>query len=969
MFESLSDILTNMAALVTILVVIIPLFIKFYPRQFFDSLDNKLIILFKFSSFSKKFHQQVIYSHRIFNVRGLRTQGTFTLELNHVFVALQITHTNIQKANVNPILVKELEGKQEIWNFLQRDDLPVLAIIGAPGCGKTTLLQYLALTFAQNKQPKMSYFVPILLFLREHTDKIKQNVSLAELVSQHFEDEKRFPTLNPPKNWFKTKLENKPCLILLDGLDEVAQEEDRKQVSAWVNQQIKSYQHYRFIITSRPQGYKTAPIAQAKMVLEVLPFSQAQIQRFVHQWYLANEKVSFGKEDEGVRQKARLEAEDLLKRLQQTSNLNELTVNPLLLTMIAMVHRYRGQLPGRRVELYGEICDVLLGFWHQAKGLQDSLTAFQKRAILEPLAAYMMKKGIREISRNDAMQVIRSPLSRVGLKGKETQHFLEDLQASSGLFLENEINTWRFAHLTFQEYLAASYFKEKQTKLAWSYLVSRSWWQECLRLYAALDDATPLVQACLEENTVVALSLAADCLEEARQLDCEVRDELEQRLLAGLESEEPAIFKLAAEVKLKRRLRNLQRIDDTTEIDLTLISCAEYQLFLDEMREEDNYYQPDHWTSFRFAKGQANKPILGIRAEDAVRFCKWLQTKESHHYRLPTLQELEDNHIDTTFSFFYQQGENVERQVPQIQALPTNLQAYYRSHVELIIFYNQHSENVERQVPQIQTLLTKLQAHSQLDLTIKDIEKLLVEENLLILRENYAFVFFYALIYFYILIAAVDKQFIGDFTRDFARDFARYFNGYFDGYRDFDRDFSRDFSRYFSRYFDHYFDGYRNFDPYFDRHFSRYFDRYFAHDFAYYFDRYRDFDRGFNDLFLEKIDIVKTSPALNCEIEPFKTPLLTVLNWYKGEQSTEMHTSLLNFMLYFTENSYDALNTDKFSWWKRLLRLIQRDRKLIEHQQKLRLFYVHTLITLLRREGKLSWEGEGIRIVRERDGK
>jgi len=82
-----------------------------------------------------------------------------------------------------------------------------------------------------------------------------------------------------------------------------------------------------------------------------------------------------------------------------------------------------------------------------------------------------------------------------------------------------------------------------------------------------------------------------------------------------------------------------------------------------------------------------------------------------------------------------------------------------------------------------------------------------------------------------------------------------------------------------------------------------------------------------------------------------------------------MHTSLLNFMLYFTENSYDALNTDKFSWWKRLLRLIQRDRKLIEHQQKLRLFYVHTLITLLRREGKLSWEGEGIRIVRERDGK
>ncbi|MEU7661934.1 hypothetical protein AB0B60_26120, partial [Streptomyces lincolnensis] len=32
--------------------------------------------------------------------------------------------------------------------------------------------------------------------------------------------------------------------------------------------------------------------------------------------------------------------------------------NPLLLTMIANVHRYRGQLPGSRAELYAEMCDA-----------------------------------------------------------------------------------------------------------------------------------------------------------------------------------------------------------------------------------------------------------------------------------------------------------------------------------------------------------------------------------------------------------------------------------------------------------------------------------------------------------------------------------------------------------------------------------------------------------------------------------
>ena len=38
-----------------------------------------------------------------------------------------------------------------------------------------------------------------------------------------------------------------------------------------------------------------------------------------------------------------------------------MAVNPLLLTMIATVHRRGNVLPGKRVELYKEICQVLNG--------------------------------------------------------------------------------------------------------------------------------------------------------------------------------------------------------------------------------------------------------------------------------------------------------------------------------------------------------------------------------------------------------------------------------------------------------------------------------------------------------------------------------------------------------------------------------------------------------------------------------
>jgi len=81
----------------------------------------------------------------------------------------------------------------------------------------------------------------------------------------------------------------------------------------------------------------------------------------------------------------------------------------------------------------------------------------------------------------------------------------------------------------------------------------------------------------------------------------------------------------------------MQRIDDNTYIDDTLVTCAEYQLFIDEMREQGKYYQPDHWTSYQFPSGKGREAILGVRHSDAVIFCAWLTDREASEwkYRLP----------------------------------------------------------------------------------------------------------------------------------------------------------------------------------------------------------------------------------------------------------------------------------------------------------------------------------------------
>ncbi len=595
-------------------------------------------------SFNLRYKKHIIFEHRVFNVRGLRTQGTFTLEIDKVYVNLRIAPS--LNPNQPPNLTNHtvLTGNRPIWNFLQQG-FKVLAVIGAPGCGKSTLLQHIALTFAANRQRayRLPAYTPILLFLRDHIEKIvTDEVNLAQLAQGHFSNEQRYPNLNPPEHWFKAQLNKGKAIVLLDGLDEVADADKRHKVSAWMDRQIITYCNCPFIVTSRPQGYLVAPLQQAHR-LEIQPFTWSQVREFAYSWYRQNEILSFGKKDEGVLNEAKRKADDLLKRLQQLPALHTLTVNPLLLTMIAMVHRYRGQLPGRRVELYAEICDVLLGHWRAAVGIQDSLTTAQKRVLLQPLAAAMMHSNRRDITTEQVLSIIAEPLRQVGISQQDAgEQFLKDIEAGSGLLNESENHYWSFAHLTFQEYLTACHWLKQQTELAWHDRVNQSWWHETIRLYVAQASAGDIICACLQQNTLPSLTLASECADEALALDEPTRQSLQAVLAQNLDSTDASRSQLAAEVLLNRRLKNLQTVNDTTEIDPEFISCAEYQLFLDEIGKN---YQPAHWQTKRFPKGMAKHAVLGVRAADAQAFCKWLSEKTGEYFRLPKPSEIQQTPI------------------------------------------------------------------------------------------------------------------------------------------------------------------------------------------------------------------------------------------------------------------------------------------------------------------------------------
>jgi predicted NACHT family NTPase len=216
------------------------------------------------------------------------------------------------------------------------------------------------------------------------------------------------------------------------------------------------------------------------------------------------------------------------------------------------------------------------------------------------------------------------------------------------LLVEKEIGIYEFAHLSFQEYLAAIEIKELNQEDILISNINNSWWAETIRLYAAVNDATNLIQAVINMPvpSINAFLVVADYEEEGWRIDNQVRQQISEKLDAGLESDDSEIFKLAVEVKLAKRLNNLVRVDENIEVDNSYISSAEYKLFLLETRYKSPRNVP-------FVKGTAKNIVYDITIEDANQFCIWLSLKDAAKqlnelttwYRLPTPKERKQYNI------------------------------------------------------------------------------------------------------------------------------------------------------------------------------------------------------------------------------------------------------------------------------------------------------------------------------------
>jgi hypothetical protein len=591
-----------------------------------------------------RYRRWVLDSLKYVDARDLATGGDHVPELGDVYVDVGlVSRAQLQRPGAAAGLPGDnAPERHSISELLGNRSRVVIALAGQPGSGKSTVLAYAARrTAARPVRGLGAKRVPVLLALHEHAESIVADPAISLPAVARAAAAGR--PGREPGGWWERQLGRGRCLVLLDGLDEVARADDRSAVADWVGRQIAGYPRNHFVVTSRPYGLPGSLTDQADVYV-IRPFTAEQVQLFLDRWYLAAEQHATGASGRTARRAVRVRAGESAARLdallREYPALHDLAVNPLLLTMIAAAHRYRGALPASRADLYAEICRVLLSRRAQPGELPELLSWPAKQTLLAVLAYQMMREHVANLPAARVLDIL-GPLAQRFASSVTGAAFLDDI-AHSGLLVEASAGRYAFSHLTFQEYLAARHVTanpELVKTLADN--VDEPWWHETILLYAATADASPIVRACLDSGTIPALTLAFDCSEASAEIDPELRRHLERERERAYQPGCSAEHRrLIAGVQAARLVRRTLTTAAGTRVCAGPVPADLYWLFLADTQapRPDSPCEPG-----------TGQPAIGIWGTEAQAFVSWLNsitaTAAGLEVRLPRHDELPEEAI------------------------------------------------------------------------------------------------------------------------------------------------------------------------------------------------------------------------------------------------------------------------------------------------------------------------------------
>ncbi len=300
--------------------------------------------------------------------------------------------------------------------------LPLLAgekarvvLLADPGMGKSTVIQYLIATLADEAVPPgaeaLRGAVPLPFILRDLVSAMPAEVkewTWDALVAafRHWRHRGKGAPLAAPLTaddaLFRATLASGRAFFLIDGLDEIGDPQRRTAIRDAIWEGFEKYPEGRWLVTSRVVGYEQAEVHRrfirddrepdekgrptiflTKIVdgrmerhngfekatlLHLTPLDDPQQRAFAGNWFCPRLGEAAGTQ----------RAEDFINAVHRHAHTRVIGRVPNLLYLLALLYRHKAHLPNGRALVYAAISDAYLGAIDINKRLPDSLVVAWK---------------------------------------------------------------------------------------------------------------------------------------------------------------------------------------------------------------------------------------------------------------------------------------------------------------------------------------------------------------------------------------------------------------------------------------------------------------------------------------------------------------------------------------------------------------------------------------------------------------